>query len=1628
MQSTREQLAQQVQQLAMLRQIALAITSETDREKLLELIVRHAVALLQAKSGGVYGYDPLSNELAIIADWGRDADLNGHVLHNGEGMAGYLISSGADYLIVDNYNESPYRASIYRKQRIFGAVIEVPLRWYEQTIGVLYVDDIVGRMFTDDDVTLLQLFADPASIALGNAQAYAQNRMKVRRLEQLAAISNTLIGGIGNLSLQDWFNHVVHHVTTILDAEASGIFLVDHDHIVLRASYGHAEGHDRTGMRLPIKSEAGGGLTSHIAATGEVFCAAGVALREHVAVRGEMPHARSMLCNSVLAVPLYDHRSTPSRYLGLLRADNKNQRGAVSSGAGFSNEDTSLLLLFADLVVTAIQVSALVEQLKDQTAHSTRLIETAPVGIVVNDLSGAITAINRSALDMLGSTHSLLGSPVRALYENPSEAERVGQLIRQSADHRLMHHETELRNVSGEPVPILLAASYLYDDNNTLRGSVGFFEDQREVRRRESLLQALDTASRSIRPFKEPRLLLQEIVQVAVDLVGYTAGALYRVDAHREELEITHVFQLPTKLIGRRQPLDAGLAGEAYRHNKAVLLSLAYHSWLQDEPILAQSGLRTAVCLPLRGAVGEVIAILVVGDSTKHQDLREDDLDVLNRFAVNAALVLQTARLIDREERYDQRLRILNALGTFLQELRSRSRVAHALLTAITAGYGLGFNRAALLLPDTHSQVLRGLEGIGNFSVEEAARAWTRHHRDGREDFTVYCDLLGQGLFDGEISPLGRAMRQFSHPIDASADDLFNRMLAYSEQYPVRVRAGNSLPEHFVTLFQPDEHVVVVPLVVVGTTVGLLVVDNNITRFWMTDDDLDALAVFADTGAIVLENLRLFEQSQRTVSELSAMQNLADTLARGANDLALLDVIVRRARELLGADSAVIWSYDRASDSFLPEYSTQIGIDNNIWASIGQADPQKGGTIETVMSKGGLLAVTNVFDTERYPFIGQSTYRLCRAIGVHSFLAVALRNDDAPLGVLFINFRNVRMFAAEEEQTARAFASYATMLLKRAGLQSQLDRVRRGARMISQVTMLEDLQATLQLVARGLRDATSCDAVTVYEYNATYNQLRARPISDGLFFPDRSTRLPQIPQESLVFQMLQKRDIYVVEDTSSDPLFKHRRFVRDEQIKSCLVLPLRSNHEPSGVIFVNYRSLHRFSQEELEIVQLFADQAADAIRHVQMYQRERLRTDAFNALHQAAQSIAAAEDLDDILRVIAEQAFTLIAQVKPSVTFANIRILDGTIARFAAAHPPERLARNNGKRGHEIDLENISPTYRIGVTGRAIRHRRTEIVPSVREDKDYLETDPRTMSEIAVPIMAGNTVFGAINVESDRKNTFNENDKIILEGLASHAAIAINNARRFQEQEQIKDYVGSHQIMKWMNMVRDQWMHTLKREVGVSLGRVELVRREVERVHLAHLSSDLDELKASLAHISALPLAVPFESDQAVTWVPINDVLNTYLMRRWKHAFFEGNDLYCHFDNNLDRTTRVWVSPYWLQQAIEILIDNAVHAMRESGQAIRRVTVTTQREDGHVVIVVSDTGPGIPVEYHDDLFQKPVAKQAGSRGAGVGLVLARTFLQTFKGTIQHIPSASGTTMRVRLIAREQPSLNNTNSA
>jgi PAS domain S-box-containing protein len=217
---------------------------------------------------------------------------------------------------------------------------------------------------------------------------------------------------------------------------------------------------------------------------------------------------------------------------------------------------------------------------------------------------------------------------------------------------------------------------------------------------------------------------------------------------------------------------------------------------------------------------------------------------------------------------------LLRQVGQTMQGILDPDRLLYTILTCVTAGTALGFNRAILLLVDPARKTLQGQMGVGPANHEEADRIWTElsARNPSVEDILAEYDRMSSPA----DNPLSRATRQVVVPLD-DQDDILARTVR--EKKPIRVTEGDAIsisPALWSAL--GSHHFVAEPLVAKGRVLGVIVADNLYSGTPIADDAVDLLSAFASHAALALDNSEVYHQLEERAGELEhAYSELATT-------------------------------------------------------------------------------------------------------------------------------------------------------------------------------------------------------------------------------------------------------------------------------------------------------------------------------------------------------------------------------------------------------------------------------------------------------------------------------------------------------------------------------------------------------------------------------------------------------------------------------------------------------------------------------------------------------------------------------------------------------------------------------
>ena len=306
-----------------------------------------------------------------------------------------------------------------------------------------------------------------------------------------------------------------------------------------------------------------------------------------------------------------------------------------------------------------------------------------------------------------------------------------------------------------------------------------------------------------------------------------------------------------------------------------------------------------------------------------------------------------------------------------------------------------------------------------------------------------------------------------------------------------------------------------------------------------------------------------------------------------------------------------------------------------------------------------------------------------------------------------------------------------------------------------------DLDTTLRRVAELVRKVIDYEIFGILLLNEKTQELYFR-FSLG-YSPETAERVRVKVGEGVTGTAAQRREAVLVGDVSADP----RYISAISNVRSELAVPLIVKNRVIGVIDIESPQTNHFTEEHKRLLTLIASRMAIGIENARLYTRLSRQAKTLVLLNEIARELTSILNVDELLKRIGELLSRLI-----DYQMFSILLLDSA---------GETLQHRFSLRFQEnIQLKNDVPLG-TGIVGHAVQEKQAVLVRDVKKDPRYIETNPETRSELAVPLIYNDKVIGVLDLEHTKRGFFTDDHQRTITTLAAQIAIAIENARLYEQ-------------------------------------------------------------------------------------------------------------------------------------------------------------------------------------------------------------------------------------------------------
>jgi two-component system, NtrC family, sensor kinase len=788
---------------------------------------------------------------------------------------------------------------------------------------------------------------------------------------------------------------------------------------------------------------------------------------------------------------------------------------------------------------------------------------------------------------------------------------------------------------------------------------------------------------------------------------------------------------------------------------------------------LKLGGFHTALGVPI---LREGVAVGVMALTRKDvRPFTDKQIELVSTFADQAAIAIENTRLFEAEQ---QRTRELT------ESLDQQTATAEVLGVISRSKFELQPILQSVV--DTALRLCRAEQAV-IYRPESGAFRFAAGHSLVPE----YLEIERHTAIvpsDGTVVGRAALTKQVARIDDAWADPL------YEKKGDAKVGGVRSMIG--VPLMREDEPIGVIALA-----------RNRVEPF--TDREIELVTTFADQAVIAIENVRLFEAEQQRSRELaesleqqSATSEVLKVISRSAFDLQpVFDAIAENGVRLCEAERGFVFRFDGAFLRAVAHYN--VGSEIREFVERNPIVPGR----HSISARAALEQQTiHVSDVQADP---NYAYAMRDVDPIRTMLAVPMLKGKDLVGTITIYRLEVKPFTEKQVTLIETFAAQAVIAIENTRLLNELRES------LQQQTATADV---LKVISRSTFDlpkvlytllesaARLCEADKGQILRPTEKDARYYSAANYRHTPDyeehMKTQTFAPGRGGIVGRVLLEGKSVQILDVLADPEYTFRDIVKLGDFRTILGVPLLREGVITGLLVLHRVEVRPFSEKQIKLVELFADQAVIAIENARLFEAEQKRT------RELAESLEQQTATSEVLQVISSSPGDL-QPVFATMLTNMVRVCDATLGsvyrfegdafRFIAQHNtlPAHAEQTRYSPFHP------SPKHYFA---RMIATKAVDHVADLAAEQGYLEQRPeyvtavelgRARTALFVPMLKESKLIGVFAMARQEVRPFTDKQIELVQNFAAQAVIAIENTRLLNElRESLQQQTATADVLK----------------------------------------------------------------------------------------------------------------------------------------------------------------------------------------------------------------------------------------
>jgi len=565
-----------------------------------------------------------------------------------------------------------------------------------------------------------------------------------------------------------------------------------------------------------------------------------------------------------------------------------------------------------------------------------------------------------------------------------------------------------------------------------------------------------------------------------------------------------------------------------------------------------------------------------------------------------------------------------------------------------------------------------------------------------------------------------------------------------------------------------------VPMILAGRVVGAILVHSR-TRRRFSEEEIRLLSLIGNQTAIALDKMHLLATERQRADELDALRATLNDVLVEFELPRFFQTLLQRAVALLNASGGDLGIYEPATNEILIVASYNMGKDYaGTRMQLGE------GAMGWVAATKQPLIIQDYAQWEkRSPKYAEGPW--------HAVMAVPLLTPrgDQLVGVIgIVDVHPQRTFSQADLRLLTLFAQPVTLALERTRLFDEERRTREAVTALLEIAQVAgsslELGQVLKHIAQHTAQACHANRCTIFLLDDTGQVLQPvmSQFADGhvdleqwqTFKATTADRIDMVP---LFRDAIRERRPALLDDASRTDLVP-LKWTLPFGIQKLLAVPLVSRDQAIGLMALDHAEANReFTPEQINLALTIGGQVTSAITNARLYAKAERRAAEMNALQQTALDLVSHLETYPLLKTIVRRATELLGST------------GGVIYQW---EPTSQQLCCTISYGLSRDYTNVTLKPGEGVAGRVYLTGK----PLVVNDYPHWEgraahlLDIPSQTVIGIPILWHDRVIGVLNINDESgTRTFDDQDVQLLSLFANQAAIAMENARLFEETQRL---------------------------------------------------------------------------------------------------------------------------------------------------------------------------------------------------------------------------------------------------